>query len=287
MEQERQQGQQRLADLHCHYPMHLLSESEYVRLRNVPRWRSAREAALMWVANRWQNYAPGSRPRGTVPELRGDGWALLSVLYWPFSEIDIGRRYGSRPLPGYPKDLFEHMKTVEKRLAKERDEQSGEVDHTFVRNAHELDDALADPERIAFVHCVEGGFHLGSTPEEVTETVAELAKRGVAYITLAHLFWRQVATNAPAIPILSDSLYNALFPQETDEPLSDLGAAAIRAMYEHHVLMTSPTCALTRSTRPSSSSSCSTLRRLAPHRAPDHRDARWHALQAVGPDVQP
>ena len=28
--------------------------------------------------------------------------------------------------------------------------------------------------------------------------------RGVAYITLAHLFWRRVATNAPALPFLPD-----------------------------------------------------------------------------------
>jgi microsomal dipeptidase-like Zn-dependent dipeptidase len=110
------------------------------------------------------------------------------------------------------------------------------VNHAFVRNAHELDDALADPKRIAFVHCVEGGFHLGSTPEEVTETVAELAKRGVAYITLAHLFWRQVATNAPAIPFLGDGLYRRFFHQP-DEGLGELGAAAVRAMYEERMLI--------------------------------------------------
>ena len=52
------------------------------------------------------------------------------------------------------------------------------------------------------MHCIEGGFHLGATPEEVTAHVHELADRGVAYITLAHLFWRRVATNAPALPFL-------------------------------------------------------------------------------------
>ena len=32
----------------------------------------------------------------------------------------------------------------------------------------------------------------------------KLAAHGVAYITVAHLFWRGVATNAPAIPFLPD-----------------------------------------------------------------------------------
>ena len=41
----------------------------------------------------------------------------------------------------------------------------------------------------------------------------ELAARGVLYITLAHLFWRRVATNTPALPFLPDALYNLLFPQ--------------------------------------------------------------------------
>ena len=52
---------------------------------------------------------------------------------------------------------------------------------------------------MAFLHCVEGGFHLGDSPEAVRSNVAELAGEGVAYVTLAHLFWRQIATNTPAI----------------------------------------------------------------------------------------
>ena len=62
-------------------------------------------------------------------------------------------------------------------------------------------------DKIAFVHCVEGGFHLGGTPGSVDDAVKQLAARGVAYVTLAHLFWRQVATNAPAIPFLPTWLY--------------------------------------------------------------------------------
>ena len=63
-----------------------------------------------------------------------------------------------------------------------------------------------------YVHCIEGGFHLGATPEEVTAHVHELADRGVAYITLAHLFWRRVATNAPALPFLPDARLQPALP---------------------------------------------------------------------------
>ncbi len=75
-----------------------------------------------------------------------------------------------------------------------------------------LDAALAEGQ-VAFVHCVEGGFHLGSTPTEIDRAVTQLARRGVAYITLPHLLWRGVATNAPALPFLPDSVYRLLFPQ--------------------------------------------------------------------------
>ena len=88
-----------------------------------------------------------------------------------------------------------------------------------------------------YVHCIEGGFHLGATPEEVTANVHELADRGVLYITLAHLFWRRVATNAPALPFLPDAIYNLVFPQDKDAALSELGEAAVKAMYERKVLV--------------------------------------------------
>ena len=64
----------------------------------------------------------------------------------------------------------------------------------------------------------------------------ELAARGVLYIGLAHLFWRGVATNAPALPFLPDALYNLLFPQKGKPGLSPLGEAAVRAMYATGVL---------------------------------------------------
>ena len=63
----------------------------------------------------------------------------------------------------------------------------------------------------------------------VTAAYEALAERGVLYITLAHLFWRRIATNTPALPFLPDALYNLLFPQKDVPPLTDLGQAAVRA----------------------------------------------------------
>ena len=107
---------------------------------------------------------------------------------------------------------------------------------------HEIVTTAPDLERVtgegkaAFMHCVEGGFHLGCEVDEVEANVATLADKGIVYITLAHLFWRGIATNAPAIPFLSDDTYRRIF--DHDGPaLSPLGEAAIRAMYEHEILI--------------------------------------------------
>ena len=86
------------------------------------------------------------------------------------------------------------------------------------------------------MHCVEGGFHLGPDVGGVAGQIAQLAGRGVFYITLAHLFFRGVAANAPALPMFTDEQYNDTF----DEPaggLTDLGRAAIAAMCDHSVVV--------------------------------------------------
>ncbi len=72
---------------------------------------------------------------------------------------------------------------------------------------------------------------------DVRENVAELARRGVAYVTLAHLFWRGVATNAPALPFMPDWLYRLIFPQPRGEGLSAIGRAAAEAMVRSRVLI--------------------------------------------------
>jgi microsomal dipeptidase-like Zn-dependent dipeptidase len=161
-----------------------------------------------------------------TPELldRGEVSIACSVLYRPFSELDLDEPYAAPPESAYYPKLIELLEATEREV-----ERTGGV---IVRTAADLE----RPQR-RYVHCVEGGFHLGATPAEVTEHVHELADRGVMYITLAHLFWRRVATNAPALPFLPDAVYNAVFPQEKGAALSELGEAAVRAMYERKVLV--------------------------------------------------
>jgi microsomal dipeptidase-like Zn-dependent dipeptidase len=167
----------------------------------------------------------------TVSSLREGGVrVVLSVLYSPFDEMDLDRPYGAPPESGYLESILDQAGDVEKDLAGNH-----AATAAIARNPQEIEVAVAQG-KIAFVHCVEGGFHLGSTPASVDDAVKRLAARGVAYVTLAHLFWRQVATNAPAIPFLPTWLYGLAFPQP-DDGLSDLGAAAVRAMVRERILI--------------------------------------------------
>ncbi len=230
-----------LVDLHTHYPMHLLASApEDVTLekmtdaRRRPGVAGKLRASVLAVAARLLNYRrfTGSWRVDLAGLEAGDVGVTLSALYQPFAEMDLGEPYGAPPEASYYPELVALLDAVEAEL---RALDPGGTRHAIVKRAADLDSALQDG-RVAFLHCVEGGFHLGATPEEVPRHVGELAARGVVYITLAHLFWRRVATNAPAIPFLADPLYNAVFPQPR-EGLTDLGVAAVRAMYEHRVIV--------------------------------------------------
>ena len=225
-----------IADLHCHYPLHLLPSAKRniagLILSQQGRWRllDRIRAMLVHTASRLGNYRSfDSGPRVTVPAMRaGDVGVALSALLVPFDEMDISLSYPSLPRPHYTESLRRQIGEVELDIAR----QDG------VRIAHdpaELDAIIAAGD-LAVVHCIEGGFHLGGTPELVVAAVREMAEKGIAYITPAHLFWRGVATNCNAIPFLPDWLYNFLWPQP-DSGLSHLGHAAVRTMVEEGVLV--------------------------------------------------
>jgi microsomal dipeptidase-like Zn-dependent dipeptidase len=230
-----------LVDLHAHYPMHLLApRPEDVTLermvRGMPRSgvRDKLRAWLLGFLARILNYRRFSDTwRVELASLEaGDVRVVLSVLYQPFDEMDLEQPYGSDPEPGYFPNLVGLLDKVEAEL---RQLDPGATRHAIVKTEQDLDNAQ-NAGHVAFLHCVEGGFHLGNTPEEIARNVGVLAGRGVVYITLAHLFWRKIATNAPALPFLADPVYNAVFPQPR-EGLTELGIAAVRAMYEHRVLV--------------------------------------------------
>jgi microsomal dipeptidase-like Zn-dependent dipeptidase len=220
--------------------MHLLAAApedptleQMVRVRRRPAWVDKLRAAVLAVAARLLNFRSHSESwRVDLEGLeRGDVRLVLSVLYQPYAEMDLDEWPGAPPEDGYFDDLVSQLDAVERELR--RLDPAGER-HVVARAAADLDAAGG---RVAFVHCVEGAFHLGGREEDVGRRVEELAGRGVAYITLAHLFWRRVATNAPAIPFLPDAVYERLFPQPAGVGLTGLGRAAVRAMHRHGVLV--------------------------------------------------
>lgn len=235
-----------LVDLHSHYPMHVGPEgpgrvalqmwSRRGREVAIDRVDAAvlRNASRLW---NWESASAG--PRVTIESLREGGVGVaLSVLCTPLLEMaNRFTKWYSRkpPYAAPPEDYFtdvllRQMAAVERRLARSH---AGAV--AVARTPAELDEIRA-AGKLALVHCVEGGFSLGASVESIQRTVPMLADRGVAYVTLAHLAWRQVATNVPCVPFASDELYDKIFPQP-DVGLSELGRAAVRAMVAAGVLI--------------------------------------------------
>jgi microsomal dipeptidase-like Zn-dependent dipeptidase len=198
------------------------------RLRRSDRLR----ATIVGLLSRFANYPKrDSAPRVTLSTLQaGQVRLVLSVLYSPFDEMDLAQPYAAPPLREYAATLLRQLEVVEADLT-ERHQGTAVVAH----DADELERLLGSG-KVVFVHSVEGGFHLGSTPAEIERTVADLAGRGVAYVTLAHLFFRRVATNAPAIPFIPDWIYRLVFPQPR-QGLTELGTAAVQALVDQGILI--------------------------------------------------
>jgi len=230
-----------IADLHCHYPMHLLADESggdpFVKpLRKIKKrrlWNKVRAILVRWAAQRL-NFGSEGEWLVNLDELdRGGIRLVFSVLYVPETELGIEEWLSGRPEERSFAELLEHMDEVEEDLGRPRD---GGPGHVLVTKRSQLNGAGKD-KRIRFVHCVEGGTHLGSDTAEIEGRIEQLARRGVGYITLAHLFWRHVATNAPALPNLSDGQYDFIFCQPEEGGFSARGEAAVRAMYRYGVLI--------------------------------------------------
>jgi microsomal dipeptidase-like Zn-dependent dipeptidase len=226
-----------IVDLHAHYAMHLVPEKAPGAWRLLPsspgrrRLRARARALLTGFASLFLNYrSPWAGPRVRMRYMREGGVGVaLSVVLSAIDEADVS--HGTRPRSAYLVAATDQMALVARHVADRHSEEAA-----VARSPQELRAAL-DAGKIALVHCVEGGFHLGPNPGAVREAVERLAALGVAYITLAHLLWREVATNAPGFePYVSDDDYRVLFPQPATG-LSELGEAAIEAMVQHGVLV--------------------------------------------------
>jgi microsomal dipeptidase-like Zn-dependent dipeptidase len=212
-----------LVDLHAHFPMHLLpDEQQRTHERARTWWRQRWQGRVVELISRVANYqGPGDSPSVTEQQMReGDVGVALSMLYQPFSEIDLTESYGAPPRESYFNAILDQRQTVEDYVAGH----AGEV--AIAHSVSELDALLGTGVPI-LIHAIEGGFQLGRDPAEVRRNVQQLAGLGIAYVTVAHLFFRDVATNAPALPFLPDWLYNFAFPQGKTEGLTPLGHEVI------------------------------------------------------------
>jgi microsomal dipeptidase-like Zn-dependent dipeptidase len=227
-----------LADLHCHYPMHLVPFDEdraWTRLKSRALslvWRDVHRASLVtFVRLFFSDETPFSGARVNMDKLRrGDVGLMLSVLYQPGDEFTLASLLGRPPRSVYREDLERQLAYVTDHITRHHADVA-----VVVKSKSDLEAARA-AGKTAVVHCVEGGFQLGADEAEVGAAVARLAAAGVAYITLAHLFFRRVATNANAFPLLTDKLFRRLLPQH-GHGLCPLGEAALTAMVEHRVLV--------------------------------------------------
>lgn len=226
------------ADLHAHYPMRVVTDvdpgtsSALMRSSERPSLGDRVRATVLRLANRFLNFPSWDGTYRIDPRKLRDGEVglALSVLFRPFEEMDLSKRYAAPPDPGYFAKLLEDLEAVEAEVATH--------DPAEIRIAHdraELDAALA-AGATALVHAVEGGFHLGDGDAEIEANCAELKKRGVGYVTVAHLFFRQVATNANALPFLPDPLYSIVFPQRGRERLTPRGKTLVRCLVKHRIL---------------------------------------------------
>ncbi|UUY01957.1 dipeptidase [Svornostia abyssi] len=218
-----------LVDLHAHYPMHVVPGGDTHEL--LTSWPAQQvRAKIVDLVSRLANYeGPGGEPGVTVPLLReGDVGVALSVAFNPWTELDPSRHYDDPPKDDYFDLLLEVLDAVDAEVGARDDAE-------IVRTAEALDRCLAE-DRVALIHAVEGAVQLGSAAA-VPANVEELARRGVAYVTVAHLFWRQVATVVPALPFLPDRVYRLLFRQPRDMGLGPSGRAAVQAMARHGVLV--------------------------------------------------
>jgi microsomal dipeptidase-like Zn-dependent dipeptidase len=223
-----------IADLHCHYPMHLVADEPGAGgpdERWLRRLLDKAEGEILDVVAKVVNdsgWSSGWRVSLDGLDTGGAG-IVCSVLYWPASEFDPLHLNDAPPLELNFKYLKEQLEFIESELPTET---AGGTPVSVAKTA-----AALETQGIRFIHCIEGGFQLGEDLEALDERVRWLSQQGVLYVTVAHLFYRQVATEAPAIPAFSDQEFHDAFPEPGNVGLTELGEKLIEAMYRHKILV--------------------------------------------------
>jgi microsomal dipeptidase-like Zn-dependent dipeptidase len=224
-------------DWHAHYPMQFDPEQRTMRshlrraARNHEKLVDRLKFMILEIADRFFNReSPTAGQAVTIDTMvEGNVGVAMSVAYCPFLEIDLSKSYGAPPDDEYIDTMVDLLHVVEKHVATDPRAR-------IVRDMAALDAARAEG-KVALVHAIEGGFHVGGTDHGVRRAVARLAEMGLGYVTVSHLFYRSVATNVPALPFLPDKVYRMLFPQDDAIGLDPLGKTLIRAMVEHGIIV--------------------------------------------------
>jgi microsomal dipeptidase-like Zn-dependent dipeptidase len=206
----------RLIDLHAHFPMHTRFPPLFAH-QPPPVGKEVE----YFVAQHLLNYQNG-KPRVSLDELvAGSPGGIGSVLYDPDDEFFRD----ATPRPEAFPNLMAQMDNVEAEVA-------GRV--TIVRNPAQLQQCLDDGAKFLF-HCVEGAFALGGDPANVDK----LAARGVAYVIVAHLFYRGVAACQNAFPFVPDSLFATVLnpEQKATVGLTDLGTQIVERLLDQGILV--------------------------------------------------
>jgi microsomal dipeptidase-like Zn-dependent dipeptidase len=223
-----------IADLHCHYPMHLVADEvdpEGPREPWTKQFIDRVEGAILNTISKIVNNSSWSSGwRVSLEGLEAGGARIVcSVLYWPASEFDLLHLNNKPPQEEYFERIKRQLECIEAGLPKKT------KNGTPVFVAKTPDDL--EREGIGFVHCVEGGFQLGADEAQLDEHVQWLSQHGVLYITVAHLFYREVATEAPAIPKFTDQQFRKWFHEPAAPGLTALGRKLIESMHQHKVLI--------------------------------------------------
>ncbi len=206
-----------LLDLHAHFPMHTKFPPRLTT--GAPPLGKELE---FWVANMLFNFQ-GGKPRVSLEALlAGAPGGIASVLYDPEDEFFRD----ARPVP----DAFDHLLA---QMANVEAEVAGRV--TIVRNPAQLRRCLLETREKFLLHCVEGGFALGGRPEKVDA----LASRGVAYVIVAHLFYRGVAACENALPFVPDRVFQSVLnpEQPPGAGLTDLGRQIVSRLFANGILV--------------------------------------------------
>jgi microsomal dipeptidase-like Zn-dependent dipeptidase len=202
----------RLLDLHAHFGMHL----PFPPPPAPPDVSDIVKALELWAANLLFNFNAG-KPRVTLPLAHaGDVGGFASVLYDPDDEFFRG----TEPRPVAFENVVKHLKEVEQAVA-------GDPSIVIARNPAAFEAAYRDPTKIAMFHCIEGALAFGGDPGNVRK----LADLGVAYVTVAHLFYRGVATCENAFPHMPDAVFRLINPQDENVGLTPLGGDIVRELF--------------------------------------------------------